>query len=101
MSYKIRSLAKEAPFWSAFGLWFDFKPVLFRETTPSVCEWQRFGLNFGDTSFLFIACRRPDSFGWQIPDSDQDLLGGVGANGTTSRKCDDTFENLLLMGLVE
>lgn len=30
ISYKIRSLSKETPFWSAFGLWFAFEPVLAR-----------------------------------------------------------------------
>ncbi|KAH9047360.1 hypothetical protein EDB84DRAFT_1263811 [Lactarius hengduanensis] len=30
ISYKIRSLTKEMAFWSAFGLWFTFAPVLMR-----------------------------------------------------------------------
>lgn len=28
ISYEIRSLSKETPFWTAFGLWFSFHPVL-------------------------------------------------------------------------
>ncbi|KAJ3491795.1 hypothetical protein NLI96_g469 [Meripilus lineatus] len=31
ISYKIRSLAKETAFWSTFGLWFTFEPVLERQ----------------------------------------------------------------------
>ncbi|KAG9314823.1 hypothetical protein JVU11DRAFT_3916 [Chiua virens] len=30
ISYKIRSLSKETPFWTAFGLWFSFQPVVAR-----------------------------------------------------------------------
>ncbi|CEH19222.1 Putative N2,N2-dimethylguanosine tRNA methyltransferase [Ceraceosorus bombacis] len=30
ISYKVRSLIKEQPFWTAFGTWFDFEPVRFR-----------------------------------------------------------------------
>ncbi|KAF8968054.1 hypothetical protein BDZ97DRAFT_1903028 [Flammula alnicola] len=99
ISYKIRSLAKETPFWSAFGLWFDFSPVLMKEKSGKG-EWKRFGTDFDDTTFLFVAHRRPQSYKWKIPPLDDDLLGGVGSYGTDTRKGDDTFENLLLM-LVE
>ncbi|KAF8905072.1 hypothetical protein CPB84DRAFT_637208 [Gymnopilus junonius] len=98
ISYKLRSLAKEATFWSAFGLWFEFQPILARDKLAA-SEWQRFGENFDDTSFLFTANRRLESYNWTIPELDEDLLGGMGANGTGTRKSDDTFENLLLMGL--
>ncbi|KAG1750074.1 hypothetical protein EDB19DRAFT_1677772 [Suillus lakei] len=84
MSYKIRSLSKETPFWLAFGLWFSFEP------------WQRFGSDVGedgDLAFIFVARRRPESLSWIIPSEDIDLLGG--------KKSDETFETLLLMGLGE
>ncbi|KAF8202206.1 hypothetical protein BJ912DRAFT_842562 [Pholiota molesta] len=98
ISYKLRSLAKETPFWSAFGLWFEFGPVLVR-TKSEGAEWKRFGADFDDTTFLFIARRRPESYNWDIPSCDRELLTGVGAHGTDTSKEDDTFENLLLMAL--
>ncbi|KAG2348034.1 hypothetical protein BDR05DRAFT_957686 [Suillus weaverae] len=106
ISYKIRSLSKETPFWSAFGLWFSFEPVIARkiEANNSLSGWQRFGSDIGgdgDLAFIFVARRRPESLNWMIPSEDIDLLGGVGARGTCDKKSDETFETLLLMGLGE
>ena len=106
MSYKIRSLPKETPFWSAFGLWFLFEPVIARRINAnhSTSEWQRFGSDMGDDedqAFIFVAYRRPESLNWTIPTGDSDLLGGVGAWGTNERKSDETFETFLFMGLGE
>jgi len=42
-SRQIRSLEKEAPFWHAFGTWFDFEPVLCRRRCKDGEEWERFG----------------------------------------------------------
>ena len=95
ISYKIRSLAKESRFWSAFGLWFTFRPVLIKDRS-SDSEWRRFGSDLEDT-FLFVAHRRAESFDWEVPELDDELLDGVGAHGANSRKGDDTFENLLFM----
>jgi hypothetical protein len=107
----VRSYAKETLFWSAFGLWFVFEPVLVRgqdanarvDQTPD-CEaspshWQLFGTPQGseDLSLVIVAHRREESYTWLIPDDDDSLLNGVGARGTSSRKSDDTFETLLLM----
>ncbi|KAH9481698.1 hypothetical protein JR316_0006225 [Psilocybe cubensis] len=97
ISYKIRSLSKETAFWSAFGLWFEFYPVLVKDNDEG--DWQRFGANFDDTTFLFTAHRRPESWSWVVPTTDSDLLAGVGSKGTDTKKYDDTFENLLLMGV--
>ncbi|KAJ7476022.1 putative methyltransferase-domain-containing protein [Mycena latifolia] len=92
ISYKIRSLAKETPFWAAFGLWFEFVPALVQKTTPGeVSAWQRFGAHLEDPTFVFVARRREQSFNWSVPPSDEDLMYGV--------KGDDTFETLLLMSL--
>lgn len=108
ISYKIRSLAKETPFWAAFGLWFTFAPVLARRKTPSKngvsgssdSPWTRFAPIVGqDDSIVFISQRRPESREWIIPEKDDELLGGVGAWGNQERKSDDTFETLLLMSL--
>ncbi|KAH7928057.1 hypothetical protein BV22DRAFT_1083645 [Leucogyrophana mollusca] len=100
ISYKVRSLAKETAFWSAFGLWFTFVPVVARRrTSQEQTEWERFGSNGGDQVFIFIAHRRPESHAWEVPRDDQDLIDGVGAKGTVNRKGDDTFETLLLMDL--
>ncbi|KAJ7707532.1 putative methyltransferase-domain-containing protein [Mycena rosella] len=102
ISYKIRSLAKETPFWAAFGLWFEFAPVLVQKTTSGLEEaapWQRFGASLEDPTFVFVARRREQSFTWDVPPSDEDLMYGITAAGTPSPKGDDTFETLLLMSL--
>jgi hypothetical protein len=99
ISYKIRSLSKEAPFWTAFGLWFEYEPVLVRERALER-PWQRFGSSSLDEStFVFTARRRAVSFLWEIPLNDQDLLLGRGAKGDNTAKADDTFEILLLMSM--
>lgn len=100
ISYKIRSLSKETAFWSAFGLWFKFEPVLVRDPSDDG-SWRRFGPSLEDDSFIFVAYRRPESLIWNVPEDDRDLLSGVGAQGTSSRKSDDTFETLLLMTMEE
>ncbi|KAJ6531968.1 putative methyltransferase-domain-containing protein [Mycena capillaripes] len=102
ISYRIRSLAKETPFWSAFGLWFEFAPVLVKKTSPELghdTPWQRFGTSLEDPTFVFVARRRKESLEWKLPPSDEDLLLGIMAQGTLSPKGDDTFETLLLMSL--
>ncbi|TFY68396.1 hypothetical protein EVG20_g3580 [Dentipellis fragilis] len=96
ISYKIRSLPKETPFWSAFGLWFVFAPVLVRERAGA--GWGRFGGDMEGETFVFVARRRAESMEWRVPVDDGELLGGVGAGGTDVRKSDDAFEVLLLMG---
>lgn len=107
ISYKVRSLPKETPFWSAFGLWFKFVPVLARSrrfgdsssVTPEE-SYTRFSPGDpADEMFVFVATRRPESLAWLIPEDDTSLLGGVGACGSASRKWDDQFEQLLLMGM--
>ncbi|KAH9944824.1 hypothetical protein B0H21DRAFT_439503 [Amylocystis lapponica] len=103
LSYRTRSLAKEQPFWAAFGLWFEFAPVLCRarEGSDRGGEWGPWGrFAPGDEeTFVFVARRRPESAAWAVPDGDQDLLNGVGAWGTPAGKADDAFEAMLLMGL--
>ncbi|KAF4571278.1 S-adenosyl-L-methionine-dependent methyltransferase superfamily protein [Pleurotus pulmonarius] len=96
ISYKIRSFAKESVFWSAFGLWFSFYPVLYK--THSSASWKRTGSN-EDVPFIFIAHRKPESLSWVVPKDDTSLLQGVGAQGSSTPKSDDTFETLLLMSL--
>ncbi|KAF7327958.1 hypothetical protein MKEN_00376000 [Mycena kentingensis (nom. inval.)] len=96
ISYRIRSLPKESPFWSAFGLYFEFSPVLMREPNS---EWTRFGTHLPDPTFIFVAQRREESLRWAVPESDADLLSGIGAWGTEAPKSDDTFETLLFMSL--
>ena len=102
ISYKVRSLTKESTFWAAFGLWFDFRPVLVRETLrPNSDQWRCFGVKSDDTTFLFVAHRRPESYLWTIPLLDEELLSGVGVNGSDFPKSDDTFERLLMMMSLE
>ncbi|KAG7089407.1 hypothetical protein E1B28_011095 [Marasmius oreades] len=99
VSYKVRSLLKETPFWSAFGLWFTFEPVLEQRVSLEGIKshWRRFGADMEGPIFLFVAQRRPDSFGWTVPQNDHELLAGVGALGTPHPKESDTFESLLFM----
>ncbi|CAL1717094.1 unnamed protein product [Somion occarium] len=121
ISYKVRSLSKETPFWSAFGLWFSFEPVLVKQkpsrtsdhaNAPDIVDrsegaregledWHIYGAEVDDDSptFVFVGHRRPQSASWKIPENDEDLLGGVGAWGTSARKSDDTFESLLLLNV--
>jgi hypothetical protein len=98
ISYKIRSLSKETAFWSAFGLWFTFVPVLVRKHSEG-SRWERFGASGDGEVFVFVAQRKPESFFWTVPEDDVALLEGVGARGTQERKGDDAFELLLLMNV--
>lgn len=108
ISYKIRSLAKETPLWSAFGLWFEFAPVLVKRKQATsgdphpdaTVEWTRFSPgDADDETFVFVATRRPESLSWTIPDEDHALMTGAGAYGSASAKSDEQFEQLLLMGM--
>ena len=99
ISYKIRSLTKEMAFWSAFGLWFTFAPVLVRARSGSSGRWERFGAGGDGEVFVFTAWRRPESFSWSAPEDDAALLEGAGARGTQKRKGDDAFELFLMMGV--
>ncbi|KAF9267940.1 hypothetical protein L218DRAFT_654010 [Marasmius fiardii PR-910] len=99
ISYKVRSLSKETPFWSAFGLWFTFEPVLEQRVSVdgTKSRWRRFGSGSEGPIFVFTAQRRSDSFGWTVPQNDHELIAGVGAFGTPHPKESDTFESLLFM----
>ena len=112
ISYKIRSLSKETPFWSAFGLWFSFRPVLARRRVRPIesksalpdnepdAPWKQFGAEEdADRTFVFVAYHRPESITWNVPETDKELIEGVGARGTTSKKGDDTFEMILFMAM--
>ncbi|KAF6767505.1 Nicotinamide N-methyltransferase-like protein [Kalmanozyma brasiliensis GHG001] len=98
ISYKIRSLIKEQPFWFALDSWFDFQAVDCRsiprtngpttaqdaeERTESDCH--RFGSEGQDygapaTSdqelFVFVGHRRRDTIGCLAPESDSELMQG-------------------------
>ncbi|KAI0359749.1 hypothetical protein OH77DRAFT_1419059 [Trametes cingulata] len=109
LSYKMRSLPKETPFWSAFGLWFEFAPVLARHRQshqndlPEEAkreQWSRFSP--GDDSeetYVLVARRRPESLSWPIPEEDSALIAGIGAYGSDTPKSDDQFEQMLLMAM--
>lgn len=98
ISYKIRSLTKEQPFWSALGSWFDFQAVDCRSiprpnsvtnsssgTADSEATWHRFGSEGEDYSasadsdqelFVFVGHRPRDTIGCLAPESDTDLMQG-------------------------
>jgi len=98
LSYKIRSLSKEAPFWSAFGLWFTFTPVLVRaRSEDDSSRWERFDSGGDGEVFLFVARRRSESFSWIVPEDDVALLEGVGGRGTEERKGDDVADGVRRM----
>ncbi|SNX84265.1 uncharacterized protein MEPE_02973 [Melanopsichium pennsylvanicum] len=107
MSYKIRSLTKEQPFWSALGSWFDFQAVDCRSTTrkhtshgtdDAGSDWHRFGSmgqDYGTTAdsdqelFVFVAHRRKETIGCLAPESDADLMMGKRlrpTNGVTENR---------------
>ena len=95
----MRSLEKETPFWRAFGAWFDFKPILCQQRGPTVSQegieslggsWRRVGHDLEDTTFLFIARRRPETLERPVPKADSALL---------AKYLDDTFESLLMAEL--
>ncbi|KAF9645985.1 hypothetical protein BDM02DRAFT_379059 [Thelephora ganbajun] len=125
VSYRIRSLPKETPFWAAFGLWFSYEPVLYRRRhqfpLPSHPEngdyrtdrpplnadsnkapeavWARY--HTPSSTYVFVARRKSISLGWSVPDDDKNLLEGVGAYNDQRQKGDDAFELMLLMSLVD
>ena len=118
ISYRIRSLPKEIPFWSAFGLWFSYNPALYRRSSQgngdyesdrpplsanpnedSATEWARY--HAPSSTYIFVAHRRSVSLDWTVPEDDGDLLGGVGANGDQRKKGDHAFELMLLMNLAD
>lgn len=89
-------------FWSAFGLWFTFAPVVMRARPEDNNNgWEWFDVGEDGEVFLFVARRKPESFSWTLPEDDVGLLEGVGAGGTQERKSDDGFELLLLMRVEE
>lgn len=128
ISYKIRSLPKEEPFWRAFGAWFDFAPVLCsaRNSTANAGQqgWRRFGSRRSDalgrgqeTSldgsddgqepaedevFIFVAHRRQETRACRAPHSDEKLMDGwlLCQDGTQVQgKGIDTFELILMASL--
>ena len=63
ISYKIRSLTEEVAFWSAFGLWFTFAPILVRaQARGSSGRWERFCAGGDVEVFVYTARGRPESF---------------------------------------
>ena len=90
-SGRIREMAKEAPFWHAFGAWFKFEPVVFRSTDPSAEDkaWRRFGAQ--GESWIFAGRRRSETYG-RI-----DTIAAMSDLELLTAWCDDSFETLLLM----
>lgn len=98
----MRSLAFETPFWVAFGAWFDFQPVLQQRQHRSIHDgtgdfngeqestWNRLGSEGDGDHFVFVARRKLESYDWDIPKGDEQLMFGRG---------DGTFESILLLGV--
>jgi hypothetical protein len=63
-------------------------------------QWGQFpAATDDDRMYVFVAQRRPESYAWDVPPNDHDLLTGVGAWGDGRVKFDDTFESLLFLSL--
>ncbi|KAM0747043.1 hypothetical protein T439DRAFT_305974 [Meredithblackwellia eburnea MCA 4105] len=103
IAYKVRSLVREQPFWSAFGRWFTMKPVLIQERSPTSCDpsqppppppsWTRFGST--DDIYIFCCHRKPSTLHHRVPISDEHLMRG----GPGVPTADDQFEMMLLSDL--
>lgn len=120
IGYKIRSHSKEETFWKAFGVWFDFYPVLCKKkaSKDDSSEWRRFGslsLDSGKTTlneneeiasedemFVFVASRKKSTLDCQMPENDQQLLGGwlLRQDSLQQGTGAETFE-LLLMNAIQ
>lgn len=89
IAYKIRSLTKEQPFWTALGVWFDFTWV---QCAAPGASMQRFGSHAShfvhpppcnhdgvpqDDFFLFVAHRLPHTLAWTRPQNAAHLLSGM------------------------
>ncbi len=84
-------MAKEAPFWHAFGAWFKFEPVILRSTDPRAEDkaWRRFGVQ-GET-WVFAGRRRNETYGRIV------TVATMGDVELLTAWHDDSFEMLLLM----
>lgn len=111
IGYKLRSYTKEEAFWKAFGIWFDFSPVLCKEKGEK--ELRRFGSHAKDTAqfeiangdvpaedemFIFIAHRKASTAVCVMPANDEEFLGGwILRDGNMTRgEGGETFELLLM-----
>ena len=114
ISYKIRSLTKEQPFWSALDSWFDFRAVDCRTISRSddsigtddnadsgPSDWHRYGSEGADYGasvdadqelFVFVGRRRVNTMGCLAPDSDADLMQGKRLRPRRDADGQDSFE---------
>lgn len=98
ISYKVRSLTKEQPFWSALSSWFELRAVDCRSkrrqrhshsqdqsTDDTGLEWHRFGSQGEDYGaseasdqelFVFVGHRRKETIGCMAPEDDTELMSG-------------------------
>lgn len=117
LSYKIRSLTKEQPFWCGFCAWFELTVVDYaREPRAPMQPFGTQACHFGaypppcapdgqllDEYFLFVAHRRPESHRWESPTSDAAMLQGqyVCDGQMKTAPTTGTFEWLLLSRATE
>lgn len=108
-AYKVRSLVREQPFWSAFGRhlltshetllttdfagrWFHLESVASRVTTaPKPTSWTRFGE--ADDIHIFLCTRKASTYDQPIPTDDEHLMRGAPGDATSA---DSQFELMLL-----
>lgn len=119
ISYKIRSLPKEEPFWRTFGAWFDFSPVLISTNKDKPQSWRLFGAKKSDMYaynhapqtneedaeddvFIFVATRKPETLSCMPVSDDAKLMQGFmrSENGSEIQgKGIETFELILMSSL--
>jgi hypothetical protein len=118
IGYKLRSHSKEEPFWKAFGVWFNFAPILCKDLNKKDEDWRRFGNRSCDSGragsrqdedapaedemFVFVAQRKKSTLECLAPENDDQLLSGyLIKNGILEQGSGaETFE-LLLMNAIE
>lgn len=85
--YKVRSLTKEQPFWTALGAWFEFQAV-YAAPADRPTAWARLGSqqahlvyapagSAADEYFVFVAHRKKCTLGQSAPCDDSHLLQGL------------------------
>lgn len=85
LSYKIRTLQKEEPFWTAFGCWFQYSRVVRQLRALDGDDDENL-----DDIWIFSATRLPSTIGIDVAVvNDAQLMHMLGT--------DDTFEQMLLL----
>lgn len=96
ISYKIRSLVREEPFWSALGRWFELTPLELPTTKPLLPSLLPLPSLPPKEAHLLSLSRKPTTLTIEIPLENEQVM-----RGSTNDKIkeDDQFEIWLLGGI--